>query len=87
MQKIFFPLQNNSISSMLKMIQHFAKSIDSDMKSYKISSAITSLAKSLDAKVIAEFVHNQEVLDKILELGIDYSQGYFSGPQNDKLKG
>lgn len=70
----------------IKIDGQFIKSIDYDSKSYKISAAITSLAESLDAKIIAEFVHKQEVYDKILELNIDYSQGYFFGMPSAKIK-
>ncbi|PHQ90674.1 MAG: hypothetical protein COB42_04730 [Sulfurimonas sp.] len=37
-------------------------------------------------KLIAEYVHSQEVQDKIDELGIDFSQGYFHGEPSMKLK-
>lgn len=33
-------------------------------------------------KTIAEFVENKSILNKVIELGIDYSQGYyFSEPK------
>lgn len=70
----------------IKIDGQFIKSIDTDLKSYKISSAISNLAKSLDAKIIAEYVHSKEVLDKILELDIDYSQGYYFGAPTSKVK-
>ncbi len=70
----------------IKIDGQFIKEIDSDPKSFKISSAITNLAKSLDAKIIAEFVHKKEVQDKILELGIDFSQGYYFGIPTAKIK-
>jgi diguanylate cyclase len=69
----------------IKIDGQFIKSIDSDQKSYKISSAITSLTKSLDAKIIAEFVHSESVLEKIIDLDIDYSQGYFFGAPSLKI--
>ncbi|MBN2838600.1 MAG: EAL domain-containing protein, partial [Fusobacteriaceae bacterium] len=38
--------------------------------------------KKTDIKTIAEFVHSKEVYDKVKELRIDYSQGYyFSEPK------
>ncbi len=69
----------------IKIDGQFIKEIDHDPKSYKITSAITTLAKSLDAKIIAEFVHKQEVYDKISQLNIDYSQGYFFGIPSNKI--
>lgn len=70
----------------IKIDGQFIKNINSDLKSYKISSAITNLAKSLVAKIIAEFVHNKEVFDKIVDLGIDYSQGYYFGKPSHEVK-
>ena len=37
---------------------------------------IVSFAKALDIKVVAEFVHCQEIQDLVLKLGIELSQGY-----------
>ena len=45
-----------------------------------IVETIASFAKRLGIKTIAEFVDSQEVQDKIVELGIDYTQGYFISP-------
>jgi len=67
----------------LKIDGSFIKNIHTDTKSYHVAKTISSFGKSIGAKVIAEYVHCQEVQDVILELGIDYSQGfYFSEPLN-----
>ena len=43
---------------------------------------IVNFAKDLNIKTIAEFVENESIFNKVKELGIDYSQGYyFSKPQ------
>lgn len=63
----------------LKIDGAFIKDIVTDVDSYKITAAITNFAKSMDLKVIAEFVHSKEVLEVVTKLGIDYSQGYFLG--------
>jgi len=60
----------------IKIDGKFIKDIDTNAKSYNISKTIADFAHAMNAKVIAEFVHNQAVLDKVLELGIEYSQGY-----------
>lgn len=57
----------------------FIKNIDSDEKSQKIATAIIDFAHSIGAKVVAEYVHSKEVFHKVIELGVDYSQGYFLG--------
>ncbi|QSZ43169.1 EAL domain-containing protein (plasmid) [Sulfurimonas aquatica] len=40
---------------------------------------IVNLAKKLGAKTIGEFVETEEIFNKIKELGVDYSQGYYFG--------
>lgn len=42
-----------------------------------IVETITNFAKRLGIKTIAEFVDSKEVQEKIVELGIDYTQGYY----------
>ena len=56
--------------SLIKTI-HIDKNLELTVK------AIVNFAKSLGIKVVAEFVHNIEVLNKVQELNIDYSQGYY----------
>lgn len=41
--------------------------------------AINDTAHALNKKTVAEFVENQEILDKLEEIGVDYAQGYFIG--------
>jgi len=66
----------------IKIDGSFIKNIATDETSYKVSKTITDFSKSVGAKVIAEFVHNEDVYNKVLELGIEYSQGYyFSQPK------
>ena len=70
----------------IKIDGKFIKNIDRDKKSYAIAKAITDFAKSIDAKVIAEFVHSKEVQKVVEELGIDYSQGYLFNEPSENLK-
>jgi len=63
----------------IKIDGKFIKNIHTDPKSYTITKAITRLAKDIGTKVIAEFVHCEQVQEKITELGIEYSQGYYFG--------
>jgi len=39
--------------------------------------SIVNFAKKFDIKTVAEYVHCSTVIDKVKELGIDYSQGFF----------
>ena len=68
----------------IKIDGSFVKNIASNEKSYSIVKTITDFAKSIDAEVIAEYVHSKEVQDIVQELGIEYSQGYyFSEPKRE----
>ena len=71
----------------LKIDGSFIKNIITDKKSQIIVNAIISICKSSGIKMVAEYVHNQEVQDRIKELGIEYSQGYYFGePQADLIE-
>ncbi len=51
-----------------------------------VESAV-SMAKSLGIETIAEFIENEETLDLVKSLGIDYAQGYLlATPQSDFSK-
>lgn len=68
----------------IKIDGSFIKDLDTSSNSEKIVRTIVHLAKSLEAETIAEFVHSKEVFEKVQELGIDYSQGYyFSEPKKE----
>ncbi|KJU82191.1 cyclic diguanylate phosphodiesterase (EAL) domain protein [Candidatus Magnetobacterium bavaricum] len=68
----------------IKIDGSFIKGLATDQNSRKIVKSITDFAHSIDTEVIAEYVHCKEVQEIVLELGIDYSQGYyFSEPIRD----
>lgn len=60
------------------------KNICNDAASEHIAQAITDISNKLGAKVIAEFVENESISNKIKKMGITYSQGYYySIPKED----
>jgi EAL domain-containing protein (putative c-di-GMP-specific phosphodiesterase class I) len=61
----------------IKIDGSFIKQIHEDSNSFCVAKTIADFSKSIGAEVIAEYVHNESVQEKILELGIDYSQGYY----------
>ncbi|MBN2695604.1 EAL domain-containing protein [bacterium] len=69
----------------IKIDGSFIKEIDTNEKNYKIVKSIVSFAKTMDAEVVAEFVHSQSVFDKVKELGIEYSQGFFLHKPEPKI--
>ena len=54
----------------------FVKDILSDPTSLAMVRAISDIARVMKIQSIAEFVENQEIRDELLELGIDFVQGY-----------
>ena len=63
----------------IKIDASMIKNIDTDINSQIITKTIVNFAKELKLKTISEFVHSKEVFNKVYELGVDYSQGYFLG--------
>ena len=54
----------------------FVRDIVSDPVDYEMVSAINRMGHVLNKKIIAEFVENDEVLNMISEIGVDFIQGY-----------
>ncbi len=63
----------------IKIDGSLIKNIHEDPDALIITKAIIAFSKQLHTKTIVEFVHNQEVYDKVREIGADYSQGFFLG--------
>ncbi len=84
-----FGAENSNMSRLLelkpdylKIDGAFIKNIVSDENSAIIVESIVLLCKKSGIKIIAEYVHNKEVQEKVKAFGIDYSQGYyFSEPK------
>lgn len=89
-----FGAENSNLSRLLeihpdylKIDGQFIRNIVEDTKSQIIVDGILLICKNSDIKVVAEYVHNEAVQKKILELGVDYSQGYYFGKPEAKLVG
>ncbi len=68
----------------IKIDGSMIKDIDTSENAQIVVSTIVSFAKKMGIKTIAEFVENESILNKVKELGVDYSQGYyFSRPKRD----
>lgn len=70
----------------IKIDGAFIKNLARNDNCYKITKTIKSMAESLEAKVIAEFVCDEEVFNKVKELGIEFSQGYYFGAPREKIE-
>lgn len=54
-------------------------------KYYKIVNGLVALAKSIDVKIIAEFVDTEKIHKLVKELGIQYAQGYHIGRPSEMI--
>ena len=87
-----FGSENASFSRMLdlnidiiKIDGMFIKNIANHKNSRLIVEGIVHLAKLFNYEIIAEYVHNKEVLDVLKSLNIQYSQGYFFSEPLEKI--
>ncbi|WP_210004247.1 EAL domain-containing protein [Arcobacter lacus] len=61
----------------LKIDSSLIKHIDIDKNSYEIVKSIIAFSKALNIQTIAEYVHSKEILDLLLEMGVDEFQGFY----------
>lgn len=71
----------------LKIDGSLIKNIDKSIKDFKVVKSIIHFAKQSNMQTVAEFVHSKEVFDKLLELDIDYMQGFYISPPRAFLIG
>ncbi len=60
----------------LKIDGNFVKNISNDPVSQAIVEGFNSIAHAMNLKTIAEFVEDEDILQKLREIGVDYAQGY-----------
>ena len=63
----------------LKIDGSFVKHINESHEDQLFVNAINSVGQGMGIKTIAEFVENEEVLDTLTKLGVNYAQGYGIG--------
>ena len=67
----------------IKIDGSLIKDIDTSVESKTIVKSIISMAKELNAKTVAEYVHSEEVFKTVKDLGVDFLQGFYLGkPQS-----
>lgn len=72
----------NLDTDILKIDGSLIKDIDTDENRLKVVKSIINFARSMDVKIVAEYIHNKEVFDICKEIGVDEFQGfYFATPQ------
>lgn len=70
----------------IKIDGSLIENIDIDEAAEVVVDTIVQFAKKLGIKTIAEYVHSSVVMDKVCELGIDYSQGFYIDEPSLKLE-
>ena len=63
----------------IKIDGSLIRDITQNTRNTIIIETIVDFAKKVGAKTIAEFVSDKEIFDCIKKLGVDYSQGYYTG--------
>lgn len=71
-------LRNLPVST-LKIDRSFVSGVNARESDSAIVSALISLGRALDMKVVAEGIEEEEQSIKLRELGCDYAQGFFFG--------
>ena len=69
----------------IKIDGSMIKNIDNDQNSQIITKSIVNFAKSMNIKTVAEFVHSKNVCEKVKELDVDFSQGYYFGEPSETI--
>ncbi|MDR2207859.1 MAG: EAL domain-containing protein [Azoarcus sp.] len=63
-------------ADLLKIDGMFISNIDTDSANFATVKAIVTLARAHGLRTVAEFVHNNSILQVIREIGVDYAQGF-----------
>ena len=70
----------------IKIDATLIKDIVTDNNAKIITESIIEFSKKLGSKTVVEFVHNEDVLQEVIKLGADYSQGFHLGVPNPYLE-
>jgi len=71
--KTIIDIEANYLKIDGSLIEH----IDTNEKDFKVVKSIIHFAKQSDMKTVAEFVHSKEVYEKLLQVDVDFMQGYY----------
>lgn len=69
----------------IKIDGSLIKNLDNDLNAKMVVETIVSFAKKLNVIVIAEYVHNEAIHQKVKELNIDRSQGFHLSEPQEQL--
>ena len=63
----------------MKIDGSLIRSLRNNKSSEAVVTAISAFSKDLGIPLIAEFVPDRETLEKLISLGVEFSQGYYIG--------
>jgi len=63
----------------IKIAGPFIKNIEKNLNDRLFVRAITDVARGMGIKTIAEFVETEDAIHHLIEIGVDYAQGYLIG--------
>lgn len=63
----------------LKIDGSFIRDIINSSEDCALVAAITQMSHTLGIRIIAEYVENEDISDRLREIGVDFAQGYFYG--------
>jgi len=73
-------LAQAEVISHLKIDGSLTTQVLSSEEAYKIVRSTVKMAKSLGLRTVAEYVESRPLAEKLLELEVDYGQGYYFAP-------
>jgi len=82
----FHHLKNLPVD-LVKIDGQFVRGMVHDEADRAIVVSINDIAHSFGKRTVAEFVENQETLDLIQKIGVDYAQGYYLSPPRHEVGG
>ncbi|MFA7500008.1 MAG: bifunctional diguanylate cyclase/phosphodiesterase, partial [Sulfurimonas sp.] len=74
-------------ANFLKIDGSLIKNIDISAKDFKVVKSIIHFARQSNMQTIAEYVHSEDVYNKLLLLDIDFMQGYYISEPKEALIG
>ena len=70
----------------IKIDGSLIKNITDDKNALEMVKSIIDFSKALNIKLVAEFVHSKEVLEKLIDLDVDEFQGFYLGRPEPKIE-
>jgi EAL domain-containing protein (putative c-di-GMP-specific phosphodiesterase class I) len=69
----------------IKIDGSIIKNVHKDKSAETVTKTIIAFAKELGIETVAEFVSEEEIYNKIKDLHVDYSQGYYFSEPHDNI--